>query len=347
LDEIRQFLGHILLVSHDRFLLREMEEIWELSQLGLTRYGGNYDVYEREKSLVVSAVERQLNELNQEKKRLKSQVQNSREKAEKRVAQGNRVRKAGGQSKLLLDYQKNSAEAALSARRKQDAAQAKQLATKKATLQSKQDALKTQTLALPERLSAKGRLLTVSRIRLPYGCGQEISVQLSGTDKLHVQGNNGCGKSSLLKVIAGALQPLSGEVRLGGSVSYLDQDFASLDGNTSVLDHLLDACPGMSETAARTRLAGAGLESDAVFKYVNQLSGGEKMKLAVLMVSYQPGERLLLLDEPDNHLDLDGKQVLADALKQYQGAFIMVSHDNDFVKACGVNKGITVADNKA
>lgn len=134
---------------------------------------------------------------------------------------------------------------------------------------------------------------------------------------------------------------------MGGSVSYLDQDFASLDGNTSVLDHLLDACPDMSETAARTRLAGAGLESDAVFKYVNQLSGGEKMKLAVLMVSYQPGERLLLLDEPDNHLDLDGKQVLADALKQYQGAFIMVSHDNDFVKACGVNKGITVADNKA
>lgn len=343
LNEIRQFAGHILLVSHDRFLLREMEEIWELSQLGLTRYGGNYDVYEREKSLAVSAVDRQLNELSQQKKRLMKQIQNNREKAEKRAAQGNRVRKAGGQSKLLLDYQKNSAEASVSARRKQDAAQVDQLVNRNATLHRKQEALKAQTLALPKLMPAKGKLLTVSRLRLPYGCVQEISFQLSGSDKLHVQGGNGCGKSSLLKVIAGIMQPLAGEVRRGVHISYLDQDYASLNGNSSVLDHFLDACPDISETAARTRLAGAGLGTDVVFRNVNQLSGGEKMKLAVLIVGYQSGTQLLLLDEPDNHLDLDGKQVLADALKQYQGAFIMVSHDDDFVKDCGVTKSITVA----
>lgn len=94
----------------------------------------------------------------------------------------------------------------------------------------------------------------------------------------------------------------------------------------------------MSDATARTYLAGAGLESDKVNRGVRTLSGGERMKLAILMISHQPGQALLLLDEPDNHLDLDSKQVLANALKDYQGPIMIVSHDDDFIAACGITR---------
>ena len=105
-----------------------------------------------------------------------------------------------------------------------------------------------------------------------------------------------------------------------------------------MLENMLEHCAGMLENDARTLLAGIGFRRDSVFRQASQLSGGEKMKLAMLIVSHQPESPLLLLDEPDNHLDLDSKILLADALRNYQGAFIIVSHDTDFVAESGVTQ---------
>ena len=110
----------------------------------------------------------------------------------------------------------------------------------------------------------------------------------------------------------------------------------------SMLDTLRNSCPKLAESDARTLLAGVGFRRDSVYKMVSALSGGEKMKLAVLMVSHQSCSPLLLLDEPDNHLDIDSKQRLAEALSTYPGPFILVSHDQDFVDEAGINKTLEI-----
>lgn len=102
-----------------------------------------------------------------------------------------------------------------------------------------------------------------------------------------------------------------------------------------MLDNLLKHCNGMKASDARTLLAGIGFRRDRLFRLGGMLSGGEKMKLAMLIVSHQPTQPLLLLDEPDTHLDLDSKIMLAKVLKSYCGGFILISHEHDFSKESG------------
>jgi ATPase subunit of ABC transporter with duplicated ATPase domains len=123
---------------------------------------------------------------------------------------------------------------------------------------------------------------------------------------------------------------------------YLDQHFELLCPDLSLLDNLLKHCEGMIESTARTLLAGIGFRRDSVYRLVGQASGGEKMKLAMLIVSHQTSQPLLLLDEPDNHLDLDSKQILASALRDYVGPFILISHDQDFVAACDISHQLMI-----
>ena len=104
-----------------------------------------------------------------------------------------------------------------------------------------------------------------------------------------------------------------------------------------MFDSLMIHSFGLTESDARTLLAGIGFRRNSVYRKVAHLSGGEKMKLAMLIVSHKQGSPLLLLDEPDNHLDIDSKQILASALREYRGAFILVSHDVDFVEEVGVS----------
>jgi ATPase subunit of ABC transporter with duplicated ATPase domains len=163
--------------------------------------------------------------------------------------------------------------------------------------------------------------------------------------KLHLQGGNGSGKSTLLKVLLGNTKPSGGDWHMNTATYYLDQHFGLVDESLSVLDNIGLLCPGVQQSNARTLLAGIGFRRDDVHRLASYLSGGEKMKLSMLMVSHQSEQPLLLLDEPDNHLDLDSKRVLASALNHYQGAFVIVSHDREFVQECGGNQTAMLTTN--
>ncbi|MBF4386175.1 ATP-binding cassette domain-containing protein, partial [Vibrio anguillarum] len=132
------------------------------------------------------------------------------------------------------------------------------------------------------------------------------------------------GKSTLLKTLLGEISLYQGELQLNTPLYYLDQHFGVIRAELSILDNLIQQCSGIKESDARTLLAGIGFRRDSVFRLGHMLSGGEKMKLAMLIVSHQPEQPLLLLDEPDNHLDLDSKIMLTQALCNYRGGFILV-----------------------
>lgn len=338
LQQIRDYPQAILLISHDRQLLREMEHIWELSSLGLTEYGGNYDFYRRQKDLENAAVERQILSVQKEQKHLAQQAQLNREKAEQRAAQGNKIRKQGGQPKILLNGMRSRATAAASNRLKNETSRKDLLQAKAQNLQERQERLKPQKMHLNEGNQSGSKLVTMVNAQLPAGSAQPINLQISAKGRLRLSGCNGCGKSTLLHVIAGKQNVIDGEVRVNTSVFYLDQHFGLLDESRSMLDNMMLFCAGLQESDARTLLAGIGFRRDSVFRLVKQLSGGEKMKLAMLVVGHQAESPLLLLDEPDNHLDLDSKRLLACTLHAYQGAFVLVSHDDEFVAECGVER---------
>jgi len=268
---------------------------------------------------------------------LQRQAQQNREKAEQRQAKGMKARKSGSQPKILLDGMKDSATHTLSNKLKNENSRRELLSKKEHALNKRHEQLKAQKFYMGKgHASRKGQLLSIVNGVLPYGCEAPIQLQLTGGSKLWLQGGNGSGKSTLLSVLQGKHALRSGECHLNTQVYYLDQHFGLLDVCKTILETVLDMCDGILEDA-RTLLAGIGFRRDTVFRSVGQLSGGEKMKLSMLVVSHQQTQPLLLLDEPDNHLDLESKQLLAQTLNNYGGAFVLVSHDEDFVQDSGVS----------
>ncbi|REL25914.1 ABC transporter ATP-binding protein [Thalassotalea euphylliae] len=337
INAIDNFAGTVLLISHDRTLLREMNEIWELSRTGLNVYGGNYDFYAEQKQTELLAIERQLAQLNKAQKKLATQAQLNREKAEQRAAQGNRLRRGGSQSKILLDFKKGKASASTASRNKSAQARQRQLQSQTQELSQKHEQNSPQKLHIATQQSSSHKAISILDGVLPFGNQQSIALQVFANNKFHLKGCNGSGKSTLLKVILGEVPLTQGELMVNTPVYYLDQHFGVIQDELSMLTNIMTLCEGMTETDARTLLAGIGFRRDTVYRIGRELSGGEKMKLAVLVISHQAHQPFLLLDEPDNHLDLASKKMLAKALCDYNGGFVLISHDSDFAKESGVS----------
>lgn len=160
-----------------------------------------------------------------------------------------------------------------------------------------------------------------------------VSLDLKMGEKLGILGGNGLGKSTFLKTIVGKIPALSGEYRFGTNVQigYFDQQMAMYTSNKTVLDDFWDEYPNLTETEARNALGAFLFSGDDVFKNVNMLSGGEKVRLALCKI-LKTRPNVLVLDEPTNHMDIVGKETLESMLKDYKGTLIFVSHDRYFVK---------------
>lgn len=160
-----------------------------------------------------------------------------------------------------------------------------------------------------------------------------VSLDLKRGEKLGILGGNGLGKSTFLKTIVGKIPALSGEYRFGTNVQigYFDQQMAMYTSNKTVLDDFWDKYPNLTETEARNALGAFLFSGEDVFKNVNMLSGGEKVRLALCKI-LKTRPNVLVLDEPTNHMDIVGKETLESMLKDYKGTLIFVSHDRYFVK---------------
>ena len=160
-----------------------------------------------------------------------------------------------------------------------------------------------------------------------------VSLDLKRGEKLGILGGNGLGKSTFLKTIVGKIPALSGEYRFGTNVQigYFDQQMAMYTSNKTVLDDFWNEYPNLTETEARNALGAFLFSGEDVFKNVNMLSGGEKVRLALCKI-LKTRPNVLVLDEPTNHMDIVGKETLESMLKDYKGTLIFVSHDRYFVK---------------
>jgi len=176
----------------------------------------------------------------------------------------------------------------------------------------------------------------------------DINLKISSGEKIAILGPNGCGKSTLLKIIMKEISPEIGEINLGKHniiTSYYEQNQAeALSLDERVIDLICNKSPEWSQKKVRTFLGGFGFQNETVFKYIKQLSGGEKARLALALMIINPCN-FLLLDEPTNHLDLQSKENLELAIKNYKGSLLIISHDRYFISKVA-NRVIEIKDSK-
>lgn len=178
-------------------------------------------------------------------------------------------------------------------------------------------------------------VLAIENVAIGYGAttvADNISLELYRGDKLGIVGQNGSGKTTLLKSLVGELAPVSGDIKLGSNVevAYFDQELSDLNPNSTVLDSLWEHDPMAESGKIRSFLARFGFTGDYVLKVVRSLSGGEKTKLSLAKLLYHPAN-FIIFDEPTNHLDIDSREALEQALIEYDGSCLIVSHDRYFL----------------
>ncbi len=307
---LEQFLkslnGTLLMTSHDReFMNRIVSKIAEIDAGEIVSYSGDYDFYERERAI---------RETNQQAAFSRQQAMLAKEQ------------------RFIDRFRTHAAKAA--------------------QVQSRIKALdKIEKIELPKK-----RQVVRFEFRVPPRSGDQVAVienlekkfgkrviydgfnlTIRRGERWAVMGRNGAGKTTLLKMIAGALEPDAGDVRLGASLKmgyFAQQALDILDPDLTVIDQLQNDFPGDGIGALRTLAGAFQFSGDDTDKRIRSLSGGEKSRLAMARMLYDP-PNFLVLDEPTNHLDLATKEMLVEALKEFEGTMIFVSHDRTFLRGLG------------
>ncbi len=292
----------VVVVSHDRlFLDRVAESVWEIERGRLKRYPGNYSEFVKQKK---EAHDKQMKDY---------------------LAQQKEVERL----QALADRFIHKATKATMAKSKLKAIEHMELIEKP----EEADTKAFHGLAEPLRESGRDVLITEN-----LGVGYDellcrVSINLQKGKKLGIIGGNGLGKSTFLKTIMGQIPKKSGKYSFGYGVDvgYFEQQMAKSMSTKTVLDEFWDTYPALTETEVRNILGGFLFSGDEVFKNVSDLSGGEKVRLALAKI-LQTRPNLLILDEPTNHMDIVGKEALEEMLAGYKGTLLFVSHDRYLVK---------------
>lgn len=348
IEQLRQWPRGLLVLSHDRTLLDTMPRIVELSSLGLRSYGGNYTFYAQCKTDEHQHAVGQLEQRKLERKREQRSMQDQRERQARREARGNREGKASNQAAILLGGQKARSEVSAGKLRQQQAASQADLDQRvREAAQQVENAAHITLHGVAVAQAAHRRVAELDAVALPFvsGATRNISLIVTGKQRVGVVGPNGCGKSTLLKTLAGQLAPLAGARRCSAETVYLDQQLANLDPDQSVLVQMRAANCTATEANLRMLLAHLGLDAQKIAAPSGALSGGERLKAALACTLYaDPPPQLLLLDEPSNHLDLPSAQALETMLLGYQGALIVVSHDDAFMDGLALTDRLLATD---
>lgn len=346
----RALAGHqgvAIVASHDRALLENVDRIVSLEPDGTARvFGGGYTGFAAERDARRARAQAQEARAGAALQRTQADLREAEARKARRARQGRALRD-GSQSKLLLDAKKQSAEtsgkaAQALARRKEGAAQS--------ALEAARAAVEVVTpvgFALSEiTVPAARRLLTIEALEIdagPHRIGP-LDLEMVGPARVEIAGPNGIGKSTVLRAITGELIPRAGRVSRHVRAAYLDQHVGLLRRDMSLLEAASAARPDLSHADLRAELAHAGFRGDHAERAVAALSGGERLRAGLCVVTAGAGTELLLLDEPTNHLDMDTLETLERALTGWGGGVIVVSHDAAFAQAIGVERRVDLAN---
>ncbi|MFT9100118.1 MAG: ABC-F family ATP-binding cassette domain-containing protein, partial [Zymomonas mobilis subsp. pomaceae] len=301
---LRSYRGTLLLISHERdFLNKVADHILHLQQGKLTLYPGGYDAFERQRAERLSQVEAARNRQLAEREKLQSFVNRWRTKAHS-------ARQAQSRMKALEKMEPIAA--------------------------AVEDPSLSFSFPSPDA-NLKPPLITLDQASVGYGekpILSHLNLRIDPDDRLAFIGRNGNGKTTLAKLLVGQLSTLEGAMTTSSKikVGYFTQyQVEELDVEDSPLDHMTRLMPGSPTAAVRAQLGRFGFSGEKATQKVGSMSGGERARLALALIT-RDAPHLLILDEPTNHLDVDVRQALIEALAEYRGAVIIVSHDRHMLE---------------
>ena len=298
------YKGTVIIVAHDRYFLdKVVTKIIEIDHGKGSSYDGNYSEYAKKKAMLQDAMLKQYLNQQQEIKHQEEVITKlrsfNREKS---------IKRAESREKMLDKIER-----------------IEKPVTSEAQI----------NIRLEPHITSGNDVLTITDLSKSFGAEplfKNLNFEIKREEKVAIIGNNGTGKTTILKIINGALPADSGEIKLGSKVKigYYDQEHQVLNMDKTLFDELQDTYPDLDNTAIRNVLAAFLFTGDDVFKRIKDLSGGERgrVSLAKLMLSEA---NLLILDEPTNHLDIMSKEILERAINNYTGTVLYVSHDRYFI----------------
>ena len=364
-DWVEKYRSTLLVVSHDRTLLNLLPEICELEKHQINYYGGNYEFYKEQKTLMQEALQQRIEE---KEKALGIARKVARETAERRDKQNVRGEKSNirkGVPRIVLNALQGKSEKSTSKLTGVHQEKAEKLTNERNQLRgslSPTAALKTDFNS--SSLHTGKILVTAKEINFSYHSNsinndiQEnsiskqqlwqapVSFQLKSGDRLRIEGANGSGKTTLLKLITGQLQPQEGTLtRTDFSYVYLNQEYSIIDDRNSILEQAYAFnSRNLPEHEIKIILHRYLFPASEWDKSCRKLSGGEKMRLAFccLMISNNTPD-MFILDEPTNNLDIQSIEIITATIKNYAGTVIAISHDNYFIQEIGVEQCILLS----
>lgn len=309
----------VLMISHDRqFLNNTIDEIWEIDNKKLTRYVGDYDYYKKEKLLMIGRWNEDYERFLKKKAQLEKLLENAR-----RIKDGKKRGTAVSSAKKRMEREIEENE------------------------KTKYVDKKVKDINFDTGVTHSKLMVQFTNVDKSYGSKNifnNLSFDIRGGEKVWLFGPNGAGKSTIIKLIMQEELVTGGILKLGSDIKigYFAQNHTKINSSASVLDYFLSNtdCP---YDKAFGLLKNYLFEKDDLKKQVNSLSPGQRARFAFAIFATKDYD-MLILDEPDNHLDINTKEVLENSLNEYRGTLLLVSHDRFFVERVGVNKMLNLKD---
>ena len=344
---IRNWRGGVLVASHDRQLLDVMDRIVELTPVGVRIVGGGWSMFAdmRDKARARAAAE--LDRADAQLRGAKRAVQQQREAKDRKDKAGRAFAARGSEPKILLGARAERAENSGGRSRRLAERMISDAAGKAEQAREKVEVLTPLTIALPPTgVPAGTDVLAMKAVTVVAGDRTfgPWTFDVRGPERIAIDGPNGAGKTTFLKVAMGMMPPSNGTVRrIDGRIALLDQHVSLLQRDRSILANFRRLNPALDAQAAHAACARFAFRNRVALQDVGTLSGGERLRagLACTLAGERP-PWLLLLDEPTNHLDIDSIEILEQALRDFDGALLVVSHDPAFLEAIGIERIFSV-----
>lgn len=348
-DLLAAWRGGAIVVSHDRGLLETMDAMVELTSLGVTRYRGNWSSFRAQKAIELAAVRHDLAHAEKRLTEIDGKAQEAAEKKARKDSGGRKKRAKGDMPRILAGARKDRSEdtggktAQIAERRRTEAREAVDTARRRVEI------LQPLSVKLPATGLPAGReVLWLDRVSAGYQPERpllrDLSFAVTGPERVALVGPNGSGKTTLLKLIAGELRPLSGIVRVRPDFALFDQKVSLLNPALSIMDNFARLNPKAGANECHAALARFMFRADAALQEVGSLSGGQMFRAGLACVLGGPAPpSLLILDEPTNHLDIESIEAVEVGLRAYDGALLVVSHDEAFLQAIGIMRRLEFA----
>ncbi|MEG0915664.1 MAG: ABC-F family ATP-binding cassette domain-containing protein [Myroides sp.] len=350
-DFIRSTKSTLIVVSHDRKLLNILNKVCELSKNGITVYGGNFDFYTEQKQIEQNALVQDIHSKEKALKKAREKERETIERQQKLDSRGKGKQEKSGIAKIMMNTLRNNAENSTA---KLKSVHTEKIGNIREELQDlRSSVISTEQMKFGFNNSSlhKGKVLfTAENINFKYEYSsfiwkKNLNLQILSGSRIAIKGSNGSGKTTFIKILLGNLEPQHGTVFLKESTSvYIDQDYSLINNHLKVYEQAQQFNTfNLEEHEVKIRLNRFLFPQNTWDKPCSALSGGERMRLMLCCLSIgSESPDIIILDEPTNNLDIQNIEILTNAINDYQGTLIVISHDETFLDQIKINQTINL-----